>query len=126
MEIIYYTKFTPPHDVSICKKDQLEAKRHHDNTSYIPKWKQQTSTKPILTCTYPQCTNCDNIIKASFAQVAKLREMASIFSDKECKYHYNKIYREINQPTKCASCNGYPKVEAHSPTTVQMSIGILK
>ena len=36
--IIPHLPNPPPH-VSICKKNQLEAKGHYDNTSYIPKWK---------------------------------------------------------------------------------------
>ncbi len=30
-------------DTSICKKDQIEANRHHGTLGYIPKWKRKSN-----------------------------------------------------------------------------------
>ena len=46
----------PPDESYVCKRDLLEAKRHHDTPNHIPKWKNPNS-KPIAkyNCSHPKC-----------------------------------------------------------------------
>jgi phosphoribosylaminoimidazole carboxylase (NCAIR synthetase) len=48
---------TPPANAYICKKDQLEAKRHLNDANYTPKWQSVSqSIKSSHTCMYHGCT----------------------------------------------------------------------
>ena len=56
--------------IVVCKKHYLEARRHHDDPSYLPQWKRGHQEKMSMKCMYPQCTNTSdnsNISKAKFA-----------------------------------------------------------
>ncbi len=123
--IKHLTDPAPLIDILICKKHQLEAKRYHDHPQYVPKWKEQL-VKPSMKCIYSSCNNTnlngDNIIKATFAPKEYMEKVIGLQIDGEimlCKGHYNKVYREIYPPTKCTSCNAYPKLGTtfthHSP-----------
>ena len=104
--------------IFVCKKHLLEARRHHTDPGYTPKWKKkEKSNKLLITCMYLNCTNTNektNIIKATFVSKDQLIEAMGLqqTSDRAdvtvCENHYSKLYMEIN-PMKCASCNGWPK-----------------
>ena len=42
--------------IFVCKK-HLEARRHHTDPGYTPKWKKKEKSKLLITCMYPNCTN---------------------------------------------------------------------
>ena len=37
--VVKHLGSNPPDESYVCKRDFLEAKRHHDTLNYIPKWK---------------------------------------------------------------------------------------
>ena len=106
---------SPPATAKICRKDQLDAIRHHNDLNYEPKWKVD-KTQMLLCCIYSQCNKNSSqvsIAMASFAPDETLRQIIGVTgSDKIllCKQHYNIIYREANPSKKCASCHANPKL----------------
>ena len=62
--IIKHLQETPPSNASICKMELLEAQRHASLSSYIPKWKRE-STKSTSTCMYFSCSKTSNDGKIS-------------------------------------------------------------
>ena len=54
--VVRYLGSKPPDESYVCKRDLLEAKRHHDTPNHIPKWKNPNS-KPIAkyNCSHPKC-----------------------------------------------------------------------
>ena len=128
--VLCHLPHPPPPNILICKKDLLEARRHHLDPNYTPKWKSVTVAKQIIMCVYPKCSNNsenDCIIKASFMSQQEMKELCSIDSNNAflCKHHYNKIYRELHPPKRCASCNALPKAGGnfthHSPNAQLVS-----
>jgi hypothetical protein len=64
------------------------------------------------------------VVKASFASPTQLRASIGILNENGndniflCKSHYNKLYRDMYPPVRCASCNAYPRkgpFTHHSP-----------
>ena len=106
---------TPLGDSNMCKKCLLEAKRHHTNTTYIPKWQKTTLIpKPNHKCIHPRCKASEKLIHASFEHIEKLESALGVTSSPDnpfllCRDHYNKMYRKFHPQTLCASCGAiYP------------------
>ena len=75
--------------------------------------------KSILTCVY---SDYMKPIALATPLLKRFRETLGILSEEEiflCKSHYNKVYRQMYAPIKCASCSAYPKAGSafthHSP-----------
>ena len=73
--IVKHLGKTTSDESSLCKKQLIEAKRHHSIPNFIPKWRDhQPSPGPVNKCAHPKCTNsqCDKLIKPAFAPIDKL------------------------------------------------------
>ena len=124
-----------PLEAPICKRHQVEAKRHYNDDSHVPKWKERVTTSIPVTCMYHGCTltsATSKITCASFASYEKLMSAGEIASEEEeiylCKIHYNDVYRKL-KPINCASCNAHPKQgklftrHCPHPTTIYNILG---
>lgn len=125
----FIARHSPPADAVICKWDHQEAKRNHGNLEYVPKWKN-IKTKEISKCIYPTRSDKQVIIKTSFASretiVEAIRVLPVIPKDLMlCKTHYNDLYRIINPPKKCSSCQSTCKwgnsFRHYSPDAITVS-----
>jgi hypothetical protein len=48
----------------VCKKDLLEAKRHHSDSDYFPKWKKdEVECADACVCIYPGCPTTSLTLK---------------------------------------------------------------
>ena len=123
---------TPLGDSNMCKKCLLEAKRHHTNTTYIPKWQKTTPIpKPNHKCIHPHCKASEKLIHASFEHIEKLESALGVTSSPDnpfllCRDHYNEMYRKFHPQTLCASCGATPKpgtsFSRHSPDAFSVSL----
>ena len=122
----------PPEGSNICKKHLLEAKRHHTNSEYIPKWKKVDKQKALKCCIHPQCANKshDKLIKPAFATITDLERLLGVQSSVQnpfllCPTCYTKLYRQFNPVANCKSCGGTPKpgqkLCRHSPNATIVS-----
>ncbi len=125
---------TPPSDSCICRKHLLEAQRHHNSATFVPKWKESTSLRANSTkkCINPSCTQgqCDKLINPAFESVDKLEAVFGVKSSEDnpflvCQRCYNELYQIFHSPTPCASCGATPKAGTrfcrHSPDAVAVS-----
>ena len=94
----------------------LEAKRHHTNSEYRPKWKKVDTQKVPKCCIHPQCGNKfhDKLIKPAFATLAELEKLLGVQSSVQkpfllCPSCYSKLYHEFNPLANCTSCGATPK-----------------
>ena len=108
-----------PSDCDICKKDHLEASRHHTSEGYIPKWKRTLrEIQPVEKCAYQNCntTNDDeNLIHSSFESTSAIcgflhTNTSNFDSLVVCHKHYTLMYQALNPIAKCASSGANPKV----------------
>ena len=123
---------TIPSDSSyICKSHLLEARRHHNDIHFIPKWKTNHtgSSKPLRQCMNPKCTNPmhEKLIKPAFVATDKLEEILGVRSSEEsplllCQSCYHALYHQFHPLKICASCGAAPKVGKsfcrHSPNAL--------
>lgn len=112
----------------------MEAKRHHNNPDFIPKWKSSPTSsisKPFKKCVNPKCTETvhEKLIKPSFTTTTELEEILGVKSSVDnplilCQHCYNILYHQLH-PSNCASCGAIPKVYKsfcrHSPNAVLVS-----
>ena len=105
----------PPDESCVCKRHQLEAKRHHSTPSYIPKWKNPNSKpSPMYTCSYPKCTVSEKLIEPKFESTDSLRAALGIRPSPGHplllgREHYNDAYKHFHPQTTCASCGALAK-----------------
>ena len=66
----------------VCKKHVLEAKRHCNDSEFLPKWKRVSKntqhSKLANKCGNPICTNSDRLIMPSFAPLSDLTRIFNI------------------------------------------------
>ena len=117
---------------AVCKRHQLEAKRHHSTPSYIPKWKNPNSKpSPMYTCSYPKCTVSEKLIEPKFESTDSLGAALGIKPSPGhplllCREHYNDAYKHFHPQTTCASCGALAKrgnsFSHHSPEAYAVSV----
>ena len=101
----------------ICKKHYIEAKRFHNNSEYIPKWKNTEITVPSSDhCLNPECQDrlSNKLIKPAFASVTDLEQLFGIETSSSspfllCQTCYNKLYRLYTTPANCSTCGATAK-----------------
>ena len=93
-----------PDESYVCKRDLLEAKRHHDTPNHIPKWKNPNS-KPIAkyNCSHPKCTVSEGLIQPKFESTDSIGAALGIKHSPGyplllCREHYNTVYTFIPKP----------------------------
>ena len=129
-----YLDSTPSENSFIYKSHLMEARRHHNNPDFIPKWKPSPRgiLKPLKTCVNPKCIEPvhEKLIKPSFASTAELEEILGVKSSADnplvlCRYCYNVLYHQTHPSKPCASCGAIPKVYEsfcrHSPNALAVS-----
>ena len=69
----------------ICKGDHEEAKHHHSDPMYIPKWKRKASNIPSDSkkCIYPNCLVVEKLIAPAFQAIATLEATLGVQSTSE-------------------------------------------
>ena len=105
----------PPDESYVCKRHQLDAKRHHSTPSYIPKWKNPNS-KPssMYTCSHPKCTVSEKLTEPDFESTDSLGAALGIKPSPghpllPFREHYNDAYKHFHPQTTCASCGALAK-----------------
>ena len=129
--ILQHLDTVPPDNSYMCKSHLQEAKRHHSDAHFIPKWKTNhtVAVKSFKRCVNPQCMNpsCDKLIKPAFVSTDRLEEALGIQSSEEnplavCRICYHTLYRQFHPMKICASCGATPKVGKtfcrHSPNAL--------
>ena len=108
-----------PYDACICRGDQIEAKRHHSNTNYCPKWSSQQATSTSITthCFFPHrpITNViEKLISPSFNSIENIEAALSKQTSPSqpltfCSKHYREVHRKLASPPPCKSCGTKPR-----------------
>ena len=60
-----------PADISICRKEVLEAERHLSSINYVPKWKRGGTSDLIFKCMYTGCTTEGRKVSRLFSHQQK-------------------------------------------------------
>ena len=129
-----YLDSNPAESSFICKSHLMEARRHHDNPDFVPKWKPgpRSIQQPLNKCVNPKCIEPvhEKLIKPSFAPIAELEEILGVKSSADnplvlCQQCYNILYRQLHPSKPCASCGATPKMYKsfcrHSPNALVVS-----
>ena len=110
----------PPDDSFLCKKHVIEARRHHKNSDFVPKWKPQWG-RDVQKCMNPTCSHSEykKVIKSAFRPVRDICEALGLdVSTNElvlCALCYQEVYSQFHY---CRSCGAFPKTgkfKHHSP-----------
>ena len=119
----------PLDDSYACKKHLVEARRHHNDTTFTPKWKNDNSPKG---CIHPQCCNRfhEKLMKPAFATITALETHLGVQVSDDipfllCPPCYSKVYNHFNSPSRCSSCGATSKLGQkfirHSPNPTLIS-----
>ena len=90
-----------PSNCNICKKDHLEASRHHTSKGYIPKWnKTLREIQPVKKCVYQNCNTTkdnENLIHPSFESTSAIcgflhTNISNFDSLVVCHKHFTLMY----------------------------------
>ena len=123
--VVKHLGSNPPDESYVCKRDFLEAKRHHNTLNYIPKWKNPNSkTSAKCKCSHPNCAASERLIQPKFESTDNLGTALGIKPSPGhpfllCRDHYTELYKLFHPQTTCASCGATAKrgtsFSHHSP-----------
>ena len=131
--VLHHLELPPPKNAVTCKKDKLEARRHCNDNSHIPKWKKQINDEQTYSYIHPNCkatSKEDRIIHSPFTEdtIKAYLDLHTIPHQQPytmCRKHYYYVYNAIHRPVICASCGAKPKAghrfDRHSPDTYHIS-----
>ena len=73
-----------PADISICRKEVLEAERHLSSINYVPKWKRGGTSDLIFKCMYTGCTTEGRkVSKALFAPTEEIKRVSGVNTESD-------------------------------------------
>lgn len=82
--------------IVVCKKHYLEARRHHDDPSYVPQWKRGHQEKNSMKCMYPNTSHNSNTLNKFDGDITNWHSFRDSY---ETAVHNNTSLSEINKFT---------------------------
>lgn len=79
-----------PGTARVCRQHKLEAMHYHSDEKYVPKWKKEnnTDTKEVQACMFPNCQINSDASKVSAATFAPVEQIQSITGVTESMQHF--------------------------------------
>ena len=106
----------PPDESYVCKKHLVEAKRHHNDDTFIPKWKRDNEDDKG--CVHPQCQDRFNE-KPAFATISALKTHLGVLVADDIPFLLcpPKVYHQFNPPNS-SSCGLHQSMDKNLFITV--------